>query len=111
MTSQIENNILIFYSTALQVHRAFLLASMFIGLLGFATAFIANYPSGLINFKGNVNKWISLLLASVAYIYIVLLSSSMPDYGNYFFSHIQSTGIAHFAIGMLAMVLHIANVN
>jgi hypothetical protein len=33
-----------------QIHRAFLLASMFIGAGGFAFAFIANHPSsGLIN--------------------------------------------------------------
>ena len=31
--------------TVFQVHRAFLLASMFVGAAGFAVAFIANYPS------------------------------------------------------------------
>ena len=65
---------------------------MFVGAAGFAVAFIANYPSGLITFQDNVRTVHDICILSSWLVFV------------------QRTGTAHFAIGISVMLLHIINV-
>ena len=66
---------------------------MFVGAAGFAVAFIANYPSGLITFQDNVRTVHDICILSSWLVFV------------------QRTGTAHFAIGITVMLLHVINVS
>ena len=75
---------------------------MFVGAAGFAVAFIANYqsaPSGLITLgSSNVRR----------FEFHSLMKLSVLVFAYY---SIQPVGTAHFAIGIVVMLMHIANVS